>query len=126
MMREREPIDKATREEVYHKFGGKCSYCGYDIGTKGFHVDHVIPVAAGGPDDQLNLFPSCKHCNSLKNSFTLEQFRMMIEEYHLKSGAIVASRFNTIWIIGPTKVVFWFEKCGYTFPEELVKGMMRG
>lgn len=124
MLRDREPIDKATREEVYHKFDGHCAYCGHTIKTKGFHVDHVIPVAAGGPDDLMNFFPSCKYCNSLKNSLNLEQFRTCIEDYHKKAGVIVSERFGALTILGPIKVTFFFEKHGFTFPEDLVKAMM--
>ena len=121
---EREPIDPIIREEVYHKFGGHCAYCGVQLKTKGFHVDHVIPVAKGGPEDIMNFFPACKYCNTLKNAYSLEQFRHMIETYHLKAGVVVLERFGIINVLGPVPIVFWFEKQGYTFPEELVKSMM--
>lgn len=126
MFRNREPIEKETRDEVYHKFSGHCAYCGLQMGVKGFHVDHVIPVAAGGPDHLANFFPACRHCNLLKSDSTLDQFRKCVEDYHEKSGSIVAERFGSIKILGPIKVEFWFEKHGYTFPEELVRALMVG
>lgn len=119
----RDPLPKELRMEVREKFGGHCSYCGIELG-KSFHVDHVIPVAAGGPDDIMNLFPSCRHCNALKNAYTIETFRIFLESQYLRSAMIVAERFEMIKILGPVKVKFWFEKQGYTFPEELVKAMM--
>lgn len=121
----REPIDKATRLECFHKFGGFCAYCGVDLEYKGFHVDHVIPFSGGGPDDIMNYFPACKECNSLKSALSLEQFRTSIKTYCLKPGVIVAERFQTLKIYGPTEVKFWFEKQGYHFPEDLIKAMMK-
>lgn len=123
---EREPIDPTMRSDVFHKFGGHCAYCGWMLKTKGFHVDHVIPFAGGGPDDIMNFFPACKWCNTLKNSLTLEQFRKCIENYHLKAGVIVSERFGILKVIAPLDVEFWFEKQGYKFPEDLVKAMMYG
>jgi 5-methylcytosine-specific restriction endonuclease McrA len=120
----REPIDKATRDQCFHKFGGHCAYCGIQL-KKSFHVDHVIPWAGGGPDDIMNFFPACKYCNTLKNSLSLEQFRTCIEEYHKKAGVIVSERFGILKVIAPVKVEFWFEKQGYTFPYDLIKSMMR-
>jgi hypothetical protein len=122
---EREPIDKILREEVRHKFGGHCAYCGHLLG-KSFHVDHVIPFAAGGPDDIMNFYPACKHCNTIKNSYSIEQFRANLEGQTIRSIMIVAERFGMIKIIAPVKIQFWYEKQGYVFPEELVKAMMHG
>lgn len=120
---EREPIDPRVRAEAKDKFGGHCAYCGVQLG-KSFHVDHVIPFAGGGPDDIMNFFPACKYCNTLKNALSLEQFRKCIEDYHLKAGVIVSERFGILTVHGSVPVVFWFEKQGYVFPEELVKAMM--
>lgn len=121
---DREPIDPAIRKEVKHKFGGHCAYCGVLLGSKGWHVDHVIPVAAGGIDDILNFFPACKHCNTLKNSSSLDVFRKCIEDYHLKAGVIVSERFGILKVVAPVKVQFWFEKQGYVFPFETVYELM--
>lgn len=121
---DREPIDRVTRNECYHKFGGHCAYCGVKLGLKGWHVDHVIPWAKGGPDDIMNFFPACKYCNALKNDSSLEAFRTTIQTYHEKAGVVVSERFGTIKILGPTKIEFWFEKQGYIFPEDLIKAMM--
>jgi 5-methylcytosine-specific restriction endonuclease McrA len=39
-----------------------CAYCGGPGGT----VDHIIPVALGGTDDEENLTSACQSCNSKK------------------------------------------------------------
>lgn len=122
---QREPIPKEIRAEVYEKFGGHCAYCGIKLKLKGWHCDHVIPVAAGGVDDICNFFPSCATCNQFKNSSSLESFRIILEEQTLKKASfILALRFEQI-TVHPTAIVFWYEKQGHVFDEALVRALMR-
>lgn len=89
-------LTKPQRAALREKFGGKCAYCGGELGDK-WHADHIEPVVrndwfkrAGfttpprGPDyphrDTLeNLNPACPPCNIDKHSFTLEFWRGQIE-----------------------------------------------
>jgi DNA-directed RNA polymerase subunit RPC12/RpoP len=41
----------------------RCRYCGAGAETAKLHVDHVVPVAAGGTDDTWNLTAACQDCN---------------------------------------------------------------
>lgn len=50
-----------------------CIYCRIDIG-KSFHVDHIMPVSAGGHNDVSNLQLLCKTCNLKKNNKHPQQF----------------------------------------------------
>ena len=47
-----------------------CQYCGLDaakLGRHDLHVpDHLVPLAAGGPDTLDNLVVACCGCNTLK------------------------------------------------------------
>ncbi len=97
---------KAQREELQMMFGGKCAYCGCELG-RGWHADHVEPVyrksvyvpakkVEGGwvyghskatgevhnpeNDTLTNLFPACRRCNCSKNAFTLEGWRKQLSE----------------------------------------------
>jgi 5-methylcytosine-specific restriction endonuclease McrA len=45
-------------------WGNRCWMCGGEAGT----VDHVIPLAAGGPHCLSNLRPACRSCNSSKGN----------------------------------------------------------
>lgn len=45
-------------------FGGRCAYCG----GPHEHIDHVKPLARGGPHCLSNLRPSCAKCNLKKNA----------------------------------------------------------
>lgn len=44
-------------------FGGRCAYCG----GPHEHMDHVKPIAKGGPHCLANLRPACAKCNLKKN-----------------------------------------------------------
>jgi hypothetical protein len=51
----------------------KCSYCGrigngLDPDGRAWHIDHVIPISKGGPDQPDNLVKSCVTCNTSKNT----------------------------------------------------------
>lgn len=43
-------------------YGDACVYCGGPAET----WDHLIPVAAGGLTEQMNMAPACRSCNSSK------------------------------------------------------------
>lgn len=110
-------INKKTRERVYLKYNGHCSYCGKAIAYKDMQVDHLKPLGAyneenRGTDDFENLMPSCRRCNHYKRANTLEAFRKMIEEIPRKLER------NYIYKVGvdygnvvpmPHPVKFYFE-----------------
>lgn len=50
---------------------GPCFYCGDPLAST---VDHLIPTARGGTDDQRNLTSACHMCNSRKGDLTAEEF----------------------------------------------------
>lgn len=58
-------IPASVRQEVIVRAGNRCEYCGLSqlgqIAT--FHIDHVIPVAAGGPTEVENLALACVSCS---------------------------------------------------------------
>lgn len=74
------------RELVRNKFGGKCAYCGTELGKR-WHVDHLKPVrrclTTGKPtnpenENFENLMPACISCNLDKGSIPLEDWRWLI------------------------------------------------
>ncbi|MCA9367107.1 HNH endonuclease [Candidatus Kaiserbacteria bacterium] len=52
---------------LYEGQGGKCWYCGIDVGDD-YHVDHFIPLSKGGSNDVGNLRISCPKCNMQKHA----------------------------------------------------------
>lgn len=65
----RVPIPTELRADVWDDSGGACFHCGEALHPfRNFHVDHVLPVIAGGTNDRKNLVASCKTCNLKLNS----------------------------------------------------------
>lgn len=51
-----------TRQSDFDK---NCAYCGQSL-KQGMHVDHFLPIYAGGSDALGNILPSCPTCNLSK------------------------------------------------------------
>ncbi|HBE20003.1 MAG TPA: HNH endonuclease [Cyanobacteria bacterium UBA11149] len=78
-------ISEELRARVRAKYGNCCSYCQslqkYILGI--LEIDHIIPKAAGGNDDEKNLCLACSLCNKYKgiqthavNPITQEQVKL--------------------------------------------------
>jgi hypothetical protein len=63
--RARDPIPAQLRFGILHRDGFRCRYCGRTSSTPGvvLHVDHVVPLAAGGATTEDNLLTACEECN---------------------------------------------------------------
>lgn len=97
---------KAQRETLRLKFGGKCAYCGHDLG-KTMHADHREPVIRIKPSiwnelpaEKLlkperntvgNMMPACAPCNLHKGGYPLEAWRAYIQ----RSAEIVRKQTST-------------------------------
>jgi len=62
----RKGISKKVRFEVFKRDSFRCVYCGSAASEVFLVVDHVEPVAKGGPNDIMNLVSSCESCNAGK------------------------------------------------------------
>lgn len=60
-----EPIDRAR---VYARDEGWCYLCGLFVLPEVFHMDHVIPIAGGGPHLYSNVATTHALCNYRKNA----------------------------------------------------------
>jgi len=47
---------------------GICHYCRRAVGRQALTLDHVVPLIRGGRSVRANMVPSCKECNSKKQS----------------------------------------------------------
>ena len=61
-------ISDKLRERVREQAGNRCGYCRghqmYILAT--LEIEHIIPTAAGGLDDEENLWLACPLCNGFK------------------------------------------------------------
>jgi len=72
--RARAPISAKLRFSVLMRDGFRCRYCGRTAGEPEvvLHVDHVVPLSAGGLTMENNLVASCAECNLGKSTRTVE------------------------------------------------------
>ena len=108
-----------NREKVYHKYGGRCAYCGRKIEIKAMHVDHYWPqhLAHFYPrldnNREENLMPSCRKCNSCKGGLRPKAFRkeLSLQVKRLRKNAQFerALRFGQV-TINERPIVFYFER----------------
>ena len=61
------------RETLYGKQAGNCNLCRVHFELRNMTLDHIIPRAHGGPDDDANLQLLCQACNSLKGTRTMTE-----------------------------------------------------
>ena len=61
-------IPRGLSELVVRRAGNRCEYCGLSqLGQEAtFHIDHVVPRAAGGPTSEDNLALACVSCSLRK------------------------------------------------------------
>ena len=55
---------------ISRRAGRRCEYCHAPavVFNFAFEVEHIIPVSAGGADDEANLALACRSCNVHKGS----------------------------------------------------------
>jgi hypothetical protein len=47
---------------------GKCACCNSDLSETGYHIDHIMPLALGGSNDDDNVQLLCPACNASKGA----------------------------------------------------------
>lgn len=55
-----------------------CHYCGTQLPQKGWHADHMIPIARGGKNLPSNIVKACADCNFRKQNRTPEEYMSTI------------------------------------------------
>ena len=65
-------ISPALREKIRVQAGHRCGYClaPQQLVLWALEIDHIIPVAEGGSDDEENLWLACRACNNAKSTKT--------------------------------------------------------
>ena len=69
----RKQITTRTRFEIFKRDSFTCQYCGQKPPLAILHVDHIVPVSAGGSYENENLLTSCSTCNLGKSDVSLDR-----------------------------------------------------
>lgn len=72
-MSKRKSVGPRLRFDVFKRDAFTCQYCGQTPPTVILHIDHIVPVANGGTNDEVNLITSCVDCNTGKGCRELGQ-----------------------------------------------------
>jgi 5-methylcytosine-specific restriction endonuclease McrA len=57
------------RHALSLSFGHRCAHAKCRVLLPvGWHADHIVPLADGGPDDTANMQPLCPPCHMLKTA----------------------------------------------------------
>lgn len=72
-MAKRKAISKKVRFEIFKRDAFTCQYCGSTPPKAILHIDHIVPVAEGGGNEDTNLVTSCSICNLGKSANSLEK-----------------------------------------------------
>lgn len=83
-----------TRETLYYRDGGCCSYCGRELhGVHEVTIDHVHPASLGGAKVWCNVVSACKTCNGRKgNKLPKGQWKPKIQPFEPNYWQILNSR----------------------------------
>lgn len=65
----RRSIPAALRQGISDQADHRCGYCRSAEETVGasMEIDHIVPLALGGPTDEENLWLACSQCNDHEN-----------------------------------------------------------
>ncbi len=65
-------ISEALRDKVAKTAGYRCGYCltAQEYTAMPMHVEHIIPLVAGGSSEEDNLWLACPLCNGYKGTQT--------------------------------------------------------
>lgn len=61
-------VSAGIRKILAKRQRNRCIACGADLRQSGSHLDHIIPLARGGPHDDANLQLLCPSCNTRKRA----------------------------------------------------------
>lgn len=62
-----------TRRNLFRRDEGVCQYCGRQVRTQDYSVDHVVPRSRSGATTWENCVLACLRCNSQKSDRTPEE-----------------------------------------------------
>ncbi len=60
--------ESTLKRSVRERAGDRCEYCRFSQGLSEltFHLDHILALSHGGPDEETNAASACDRCNLFK------------------------------------------------------------
>jgi 5-methylcytosine-specific restriction protein A len=90
----RKHLSARARAAIFVTHGGVCHLCSGKIQVgEAWDVSHVIPLAAGGDDDESNMQPAHRHCHRVHTAEVDAPLIAKVRRQYLKNiGAWPKSR----------------------------------
>lgn len=67
------------KARVWNKTLGHCHLCAERLKYDGdWQIDHLVPRASGGPDEEWNFLPICGFCNRMKKAGRTYKMRRVL------------------------------------------------
>jgi 5-methylcytosine-specific restriction endonuclease McrA len=70
-------LSKDIVERLMIAQGGKCACCGADLKQTGYHLDHIMPIALGGLNDDSNVQLLTPKCNLRKGAMHPDDWKRL-------------------------------------------------
>jgi diadenosine tetraphosphate (Ap4A) HIT family hydrolase len=74
-------VPGSRRFEVLKRAGNRCELCGASARVTQIDVDHIVPRAKGGSNEESNLQALCRTCNAQKKDRDDTDFRKIHDSY---------------------------------------------
>jgi 5-methylcytosine-specific restriction endonuclease McrA len=74
-----------AKDFVANNRNAKCIYCETKLTEENATTDHIIPIASGGNNCQVNLMVCCQQCNSDRGIIPFNKFLKKKNEKYKKS-----------------------------------------
>jgi len=86
------------QKRIYQKYNFICQYCGFDGSSFDnwlqMSLDHILPQSCGGTDEENNLIPSCRACNSFMSAMKFEKGKNIKDILTIKRERVHESRMS--------------------------------
>lgn len=78
----------SKKKRIYDRYGGRCAICEMELtldkdrcyDNDYMQIDHILPLHLGGSNEEKNLRPLCKSCNSRRKGTTGDEFVSVCEK----------------------------------------------
>jgi len=113
---------------LWDKTQGHCAYCGQSFSSPvDMTTDHVVPRSKGGSDGRENKLPACATCNKTKGKRPLRYLRDALQRRLNGRPSFSEEQLAYLkshgWIFPEeTRLEFFWEQAGNTFPEDADAG----
>jgi DNA-binding transcriptional regulator YiaG len=104
--------NEKLRALLWERGGRRCGICGKDLELFGLHVDHVIPLSAGGLDSPENLQVSHARCNISKGGQNRIRAYEKKEQAIARRAAEIEAKAASLAVMAETKAAGKQTTCG--------------